>query len=188
MVTSRLDPSSSQPDRTGDPAKFIELIKSVRVAMFTTFPADGAGAHTGLHTRPMYTQKLDAPDASSPNRFDGNLWFMTDDASQKLRELHDDQRVLITYADEGKNIYVSVYGRASAERNPEKANQLWNIHAKGWWPGGPDDPRLMLIRVAVESVEYWDGPSNASYMLNLLKAVAKGERIHLESHHGQYER
>ena len=191
MIPTNIDPSSSPPIPTTDATKLVELIRDVRVAMLTTFPdaatspiADSSG---GMHTRPMYTQKLDPPHASSPNRFDGHLWFMTDDASQKLRELADEQRVLITYADEGKNIYAAVYGRASAERNPQKARELWNIHAKGWWPGGPEDPRLMLIRVAVDAAEYWDGPSNTSYLLNLFKAVATGERVQIKSEHGQLQ-
>lgn len=185
MATQRIDPSSSRPDQEGDPAKLIELIRDVRVAMFTTFPDGGSGGGKGMHTRPMYTHKLDGPESESPNRFDGNLWFMTDDSSRKLYELRDDSRVLITYADEGKNVYVAVNGRASAERNPQKAKELWNIHAKGWWPGGPEDPRLVLIRVGVESAEYWEGPSNTSYIVNLLKAVATGERVKIEAEHGK---
>lgn len=181
---------SYQPAQPGDLATFVNLIKAVRVAMLTTFPASSASpshahAHTQMHTRPMYTQKVAPPDADSPNRFTGELWFMTDDQSPKVREIQDDEHVLITYADQGQNTYVVVKGRASVERNPAKAQDLWNIHAKGWWPGGPDDPRLVLLRVAVDSAEYWHGPSNTSYMLNLLKAVVTGSRVRIQSEHGK---
>lgn len=197
MAQQRIDPSSSAPVPTTDPTRLIELIRSVRVAMFTTFPGGlakpgigsaAADSAEAMHTRPMYTQKLDPPDSGEPTAFDGQLWFMTDAGSPKLRELRDESHVLITYADEGKNIYAAVHGRATAERNREKAEELWNIHAKGWWPGGPDDPRLMLIRVVVDRAEYWDGPSNTSYMLNLLKAVVTGKRVELASDHGELRR
>lgn len=47
--------------------------------------------------------------------------------------------------------------------NQEKTRELWNIHAKGWWPEGPQSPSLAIIRVRVASAECWDGPSNTSY-------------------------
>jgi general stress protein 26 len=52
-----------------------------------------------------------------------------------------------------KSLFV-ISGTASAERNPEKAREIWNVHAKGWWPDGSDSPNLVMIRVRVEDVEY----------------------------------
>ncbi|MDZ4756290.1 MAG: pyridoxamine 5'-phosphate oxidase family protein [Phycisphaerae bacterium] len=158
----------------GDLGKLVELIDGIRVAIMMT----GRCNDSPPHARPMYTQKLDAA------HFDGTLWFMTDAGSKKLDEIARDPSVILVYAAPDKNRYVVVQGVASAERDPDVAQELWNIHAKGWWPGGPDDPRLMLIRVETESAEYWDGPSNTSYMLSLLKAVMSGERVHTESDHG----
>ncbi|HYE63323.1 MAG TPA: pyridoxamine 5'-phosphate oxidase family protein [Phycisphaerales bacterium] len=155
-----------------DAQRLAELIREVRVAMFTTF-APGSVGGSAPHARPMYTHNV------KPEDFDGVLWFMTPTGTPKLRELAANQQVLVTYADAGKNVFVSVMGRATAEQNPEKAKELWNIHAKGWYPGGPDDPNLTLIRVEVEEAEYWEGPSNTSYMLKLLKAVATNTRINL---------
>jgi general stress protein 26 len=156
--------------------KLAELIEGVRVAMLVTFPRGKP------HVRPMYTQKLDAKN------FDGTLWFMTDVNSLKVAELDSNPDVLITYASPSTNRYVSVTGTARSERNPEKAKELWNIHAKGWYPDGPDDPSLALIRVTVNSAEYWDGPSNTSYMLNLLKAVVTGTRVDTTGEHGKLSR
>ncbi|CAN5832406.1 hypothetical protein BH11PLA1_BH11PLA1_01700 [soil metagenome] len=161
------------PAFSSDTAKLAELIKDVRVAMFTTFPAGSAP-----HTRPMYTQRIE------PAAFDGTLWFMAATDSPKLRELVDNSRTLITYAAPDKNRYIAVLASASPERNAEKARELWTIHAKGWWPGGPTDPSLTLIRANIESAEYWDGPSNTSYMFNLLKAVATNSHIKLGGEHG----
>jgi general stress protein 26 len=160
-------------DPDHDIAKLAELIRDIRVAMLTTFPASGKP-----HARPMYTQELDA------EHFDGALWFMTDAESLKVAELDANPAVLITYAAPNKNRYVVVTGQARSEHNPEKARELWNIHAKGWYPNGPEDPNLALIRVAVERAEYWDGPSNTSYLLNLLTAVVRGQRVQTTGKHG----
>lgn len=173
-------PKQPDPDtknETGDLQKLAELIADVRVAMLTTFPAGEAKAHA----RPMYTQKVEV------DKFDGRLWFMTDADSGKLDELAEDSHVVVTYSAPDKNRYVVVYGTARAERNPEKARELWSVHAKGWYPDGPEDRSLVLIEVRVDSAEYWDGPSNTSYMLKLLKAVTTGDRIQSYGNHGVVE-
>ncbi len=155
----------------GDTERLAELIKDIRVAMFTTRRGDGS-----LHTRPMYTQQ--APLAG------GVLWFMTSIRGEKVDELAASPEVLITYDDSGSNKYVAVRGTAEVVRDIGKARELWNVHAKGWWPGGPEDPDLALIRVVIESAEYWDGPSKAGYVLSLLKAVVTGSKVDPGTEHG----
>jgi general stress protein 26 len=171
-MPKQFDPDTN--NEQGDLHKLAELIADVRVAMLTTFPAGDAPAHA----RPMYTQKVE------PDKFEGTLWFMTDAGSGKLEEIAENSNVVITYAAPDKNRYVVVYGKARFERNPDKAKELWNVHAKGWYPDGPTDRSLMLIEARVESAEYWDGPSNTSYLLKLLKAVTTGNRIDSYGNHG----
>ncbi len=109
---------------------------------------------------------------------------MTDADSLKIAELANNPDVLITYAAPSKNRYVVVSGTARSEHSPEKARELWNIHAKAWYPPGPDDPGLYLLRVHVTSAEYWDGPSNTSYLLNLAVTLVTGKHIQAEGEHG----
>lgn len=161
---------SSTP--AGGRDKLLELIKDIRVAMLVTYRPDGSP-----HARPMYTQK--------PLEGDDALWFMTDAASPKLEEIEQSHSVLLTYADPKTNNYVVVQGRASVLHDPETAKKLWNIHAQGWYPGGPDDPSLRLIRIDPTGAEWWDGPSNTSYFLNLAKAVVTGTRVNTYGDHGQ---
>lgn len=180
-------------DVNGSLLKLGELIKEIRVTMMHTWSSrggqrsDGAGevlfdgAHRSqpipLRARPMYTQRLD------PATYNGVLWFFADATSNLVHELGQSDGVLLSYASPEKNIFVSVGGRAHCEHDPVKAAELWNLHAKGWWPQGPGSENLTLIRVTIERGEYWDGPSNTSYMLHLLKAVASGERVNVSAEH-----
>lgn len=167
---------------SGDFRKLADLIKDVRVAMMHTMLEDrGSGGASRQQARPMYTQRLD------PAAFRGELWFFTDAASRKVAEIADASAVLLTYAAPDKNLYAVAFGTAVCERNEQEARDLWNIHAKGWWPEGPASPSLMLIRVQVQTAEYWDGPSSTSYMLSLLKAVALGQRVQPGGEHGRVE-
>lgn len=153
-----------------------ELIRDIGAAFLTSL-APGRNP-IGLHARPMYTLKVD------PETFNGELWFFTDPDSVKAHEIESDGRVMLTYADGGRSRYVCAFGRASVVRDVEKAKALWNIHARAWWPDGPESPDLVLLRVRIHEAEYWDGPGRVSYMLSLLKAIATHERIETKS--GQF--
>jgi general stress protein 26 len=143
--------------------KFQELMKDIRFAMITTVAADGT-----LRARPMST--LNAP-------FDGDLWFFTADDASKVDEVMEERHVGVTYAEPEKQKYVSVSGRASIVRDKARAKELWSPAAKAWFPGGVDDPHLALLRVRIESVEYWDSPSSKMVQLyGLAKAIFTGER------------
>lgn len=143
--------------------KLRELIKDIKIAMLTTTEADGT-----LRSRPMGTQQTE---------FDGDLWFFTGKSSGKVAEIQHDQHVNVSYADPGDNRYVSVSGRAELIDDKAKEKELWNPFIKAWFPQGLDDPDLTLLKVKVESAEYWDAPS--STMVNLVgfaKAVLTGKR------------
>jgi general stress protein 26 len=160
-------------DPHSDISKLAELTREIRVAMMTTFPHGRAP-----HARPMYTTGVDS------KTFDGTLWFMSHAESAKNDELQQNPAVLLTYAAPDKNRYVAISGNARVERNPAKAKELWNVHAKAWFPEGPEDPTLTLIRVEVTSAEYWDGPSMTSYLFSMVKAMATGTRAQTTGEHG----
>lgn len=48
---------------------------------------------------------------------------------------------------------------------------------KAWFPNGPDDPKLALLKVEVDQAEYWDGPSSTMVQLiGFAKATLTGQR------------
>lgn len=153
---------TTTPDPAEAKAKVHKLIKDVRFAMLVTRGPDGR-----LHARPMSTSKAE---------FDGTLWFFADVRSGKVRDMEDDPSVLVTYADESDNAYVSITGTGSVVQDKAKIKELWSPGAKAWFPNGPDDPSIALIRVDVEDAEYWDSPSGTLVtMYGYAKAVVTGK-------------
>lgn len=150
-------------DREADIRKLAELIKDIRIAMLTTEDENGS-----LHSRPMGTQQAE---------FDGDLWFFTEEPSGKTGELAANRKVNVAYSDPKHQRYVSVSGRGTVVRDREKSKELWNPAYKAWFPEGLDDPKLALLKVSVESAQYWDSPGSAVvHLLGFVKAVATGRR------------
>jgi general stress protein 26 len=143
--------------------KVLELVRDAKIAMMATRNSDGV-----MHARPMATQTAE---------FDGSLWFLTDIESPKVTEIDADNEVLVTYSDESKQNYVSVSGKGRVLRDQGKIDELWSEAFRTWFPKGKDDPSIALIRVDVDTVQYWDSPSSTMlYAYGYLKALATGER------------
>lgn len=148
------------PSNAGDWAKLGELIRNIRIALLTTQDRDGC-----FHTRPVQTLQVEAVRT---------LWFFTDWRSPKVNELHHDVRVSLGYADPAKNVYVVATGSGCVIRDVQKATQLWSIEQRAYYPDGPQDDRLALLRVLIERAEYWIAPGRSSYLLAAATAAVTG--------------
>ena len=67
----------------------------------------------------------------------------------------------LSYAKPEDNSYISISGTAELISDQKKAQELWDPRYEEWFPQGPSDPSLILIRVTVEQAEYWHAPSSA---------------------------
>ena len=124
--------------------KLAKLVAGIDIAMLTTRLGDGR-----LLSRPLRAQELDA---------EGALWFITDRNSHKAEEIRLQPQVNASFASAERNTYVSMSGRASVVFDKARLKELWSPAMSVFYPRGIDDPDLCLLRVQVESAEYWDGP------------------------------
>lgn len=142
--------------------KVWDLIKEIKFALLVTQDEYG-----NLHARPMAAQQ---------QHFEGVLWFFTWEDSPKVKEIARNPKVLISYAEPAKQEYVSVRGTAAVLRDQEKINELWHEALRTWFPKGPTDSKITLIRVAVENAEYWDSSSSMFvHLYGYIKARLTGE-------------
>ena len=148
---------------TQDITKLLDKIKEVKYATLTTLNAQGH-----LHGRPMYT--------CEPGN-DGALWFFSEKDAQKVSEIHANPQVGLGYSDPDKATYVTIAGTASEVDDKEKIKELWREDFRGFFPKGVDDPNITLIKVAIESGEYWDTPGNIFVRaFAYAKVLATGEK------------
>ena len=142
-----------------------EIIEGVGVAMMTTQFADG------LRARPLEAR---------PDREAGVIWFLTDVRSGKEDEVAASPDIGLVFIDCSARAYLSITGRAEIVRDAARAAAIWKSTDQVWWPGGPDDPTLRLLRVEPKLADLWDGPSSAAVAaFELAKAKLMGSRPNL---------
>ena len=131
--------------------KIAEVVKGIHIAMMTTVAEGGS-----MSSRPMAVQ--DKP-------FDGTLWFLTRNTSEKIDEIKDDQHITLTFAETLSSKYLALKGRASVSRDRAKIKDLWNPMYKAWFPKGEDDPEIAVLRVDVHEGNYWEATSGRIVMM-----------------------
>ena len=164
-TTSERDPAAAQRLR--------DLIRDISFAMVTTVIPDGA-----LHSRPMVTQEFDA---------DGELWFMMSDDSAQAQDLAEEQGVNVSYADPVRLRFVSVSGNASVVRDTDKLHEMWKPGMEKFLPKGLDDPHLALMRVRIETAEYWDASVGAMVSLHDQPGTNRGGTTRAAGEHTQVD-
>lgn len=122
-----------------------EIIESAEICMLTTHNHAG-----GLCSRPMYTQEADQ---------NGNVWFFTSTSSHLISEIRRNSQVQVTYC-AGKEKFVSASARAFEVFDRARMNELWTPAMNAWFSQGLETPELVLLRLELQDVEYWDAPSS----------------------------
>jgi len=140
--------------------KVAELLKGERFAFLTTITMDGR-----LTSRPMTLQEVE---------FDGDLWFFAARDSRKVTHVTANPQVNVATA--GSDSWVSLTGHAVVVDDLAKKRELWNAGVAAWFPDGPDDAGIVLLRVDAASAEYWDNPGGKiATALSFAKAKVTGK-------------
>ncbi|MDN2708880.1 pyridoxamine 5'-phosphate oxidase family protein [Janthinobacterium sp. SUN118] len=155
-------------------ASIADKIKSVKFGMLTT--SDDTRT---LTSRPLTQQQVDG---------EGRIWFFVSDEAAYTRDLLNNPQVNVSFVDTGDSLYVSVCGHAELLKDRAKAEELWSPLVKAWFPGGLDDPKLSLIKVTIQSAEYWDSSaSKMTQFFEMAKAAITGETPKDLGEHGRID-
>jgi general stress protein 26 len=130
---------------------FRDLVKDIPFAMFTTVTADGT-----LRSRPM---------VAHAEAYDGMLWFFTRTTSPVASEIEGNPHVNVAYVSAPEDRFVSAAGRATIVRDHAAAKRLWTGAFSKWFPGGPEDPELSLIKIELTRTEFWDAKAGRMQQL-----------------------
>ena len=124
-----------------------DIVEKVSVCMLTTQFGGG------LRARPVEAR---------PDRNAGLIFFVTDLHSAKEDEIEATPDVGLVFIDSSEKAYLSITGRAYLVSDSEKTKAVWQKTDEVWWPGGPNDPNVCLLRIEPLIAELWDGPASAA--------------------------
>jgi general stress protein 26 len=148
-------------ESTNPAAKVAELLKDQRFGMLTTTDAGGQ-----LISRPMAMQEVE---------FDGDLWFFAARDSRKVAQLNAQPQVNVAVG--SSDSWISLTGTGVVVTDTAKKQELWNSAVEAWFPEGPDDDGVVLLKVEAGSAEYWDSPGGRlATAISFAKAKLTGER------------
>ena len=107
--------------------------------------ADGRGA-------------LYAPDPVVEHR-GRQLWLLADARTLLEWESGRHQDVVLTFQSRDERVFARLSGVAEPVVDPEVATSLWRAAFTRWFPGGPSDPRLLILRFDATSADFYESPS-----------------------------
>jgi general stress protein 26 len=125
-----------------DLAEIAGNIAEIDICMLVTRSDDG------LRGRPM-----------SNNRnveYDGDSWFFAYRDGNHVADIAIDPAVALAYMHTERGIWISVEGMASVVADVERKRALWQDELETWFPEGPEDERVVLIKVTAERARLWN--------------------------------
>ena len=152
-------------------AALSDRIGSMRFAMFTTRDQNGH-----LVSQPMTNQQVDG---------EGGLWFYTRSTTELWDNIAHEPEVNVSFADPDNSTWVSISGRSERVVDRARIHELWNAMVQAWFPSGPEDEHVVLVRVLPHAAEYWDAnDSKMVRMFAMAKAAVTGTQPDVDGEHG----
>jgi general stress protein 26 len=104
--------------------------------------------------------QLDAdPDSAAPMTAsldkDANhaIWFFTK-RDNRFAEMGP---ATATYAGKGHDLFARFSGVLTEETSRERLEKQWSNFVEAWYPGGKDDPNLLMLRMDLGDASIWSG-------------------------------
>jgi general stress protein 26 len=100
-----------------------------------------------LHGRPMSN--------NGKVEWDGSSWFFAPADGRLVAELRRDPSAITTYRAEDRFAWVSLSGSASIVDDAAAKRERWLPELERWFPNGPEDPNVALIRLDATAAQWW---------------------------------
>ncbi len=136
-------------------ASLIEQMQDIRTCMMTTVDESGH-----LVSRPMALAQADD---------DHQLWFITNVDSEKVDDVVGTGEINLAFL--ADKTWISVSGHAFLTQDPAKKQEIWELGAKAYFSGGPEDPQAALIRVDPQTAQFWEGPGTVAALVKMTTAA-----------------
>lgn len=112
--------------------------------------------HGEDHAEPMMVRFL--PE------YGDRFWIYTNTANR----LAPGGTAVAQFVSPGHDLFASLSGTLRAETDPEKRERTWSRAVEAWYPGGPQDPTLLMMRFDLEAAELWTQDASIRGLFKLM--------------------
>jgi general stress protein 26 len=85
----------------------------------------------------------------------GPLWFFTARDTELVQNIEKSNRATAIFASKGHDLFATIHGELEIDNDRAVINRLWNHFVAAWYPGGKDDPSLVLLRLNADHAKIW---------------------------------
>lgn len=154
---------------TDDMQRLARHLEGQRTAMLSF-----ADDHGQITARPMTPLEMDAQ---------GEIWMLASRRAMAPIFVAALRQTNLTFSDAEHALHISIAGVARLADDAERKAALWTTMARPWFPGGADDPDLVLLAVQPQLADIWDGPdSEVMRLLALTASLVAARPIGLGEH------
>jgi general stress protein 26 len=140
--------SPAAPDQSL--AAIAGLLAKLDICMLTSRAGDGA-----LHGRPMSN--------NGDVEYDGDSWFFAPADGRMVHEIEAEPQVELAFIDSANATWINLEGEATVVHDDhERKRALWQKDLERWFPNGPDDPGVVLIKVRARHIDAWSKEGDIS--------------------------
>ncbi|GAA4037285.1 pyridoxamine 5'-phosphate oxidase family protein [Parerythrobacter jejuensis] len=106
----------------------------------------------------VFLERTDARDdavvmtAQLDKDADSAIWFFT----TKDHDLAQMGPAVATFAGKDHSIFARIEGTLARENSRERLEKQWSKVVEAWFPGGKDDPNLIMLRMDLGNAEIWN--------------------------------
>lgn len=85
----------------------------------------------------------------------GPIWVFTSTDNGLVKLVAENRRAIAAFTSKGHDLFASIKGELRIHQDRAVIDRLWNPFVAAWYPGGKDDPNLVLLRLDAERAEIW---------------------------------
>ena len=103
----------------------------------------------------------------------GTLWFLTRATSDVAA---DAPQRPVNVAVQDKDFWASLAGHGQLVRDDARKKEFWNSATEAFFGEGssPEDPQIVLVRVDVNTAQFWESPGAVATAVEMVKAKVTG--------------
>ena len=119
-----------------------ELMKDIDFCMLTTVGENGM-----LHSRPMSNNRN--------VKYEGDNYFFSYADKDVCSEIQKNPGVSVSFSVPDEMTFVSIGGKAELVHDKEMMRKYWVDELEHYFPGGLDEPGIVLIKVNAQIITVW---------------------------------